>query len=449
MNVHISQFYSCSKVELACELYYICELGKYLKYYYNDSLSIDGVIISSDVLKSDIWDFFRLSVSEGWVVETGIARERLEVTIQNPLREDLTLVKNVLYTLDEVPFSRRESNMRRSDLSYAYRTPEKLQVSFAEMSSERWIWTYAGEDGRNSIVNNKAFGHNLAHQCWVSLVAFVAVRRLKTGEPRLLGLKFSQNTIKICQSALGYLDLLNEGTNCLYGWCFYTKDDSISKQDKLQLGYMAWYLKGKDLGLLSRWYSAEEKLRYLKKLDIRIGDIVAVYERVRSQKKNYIKSISSCRVGKVRYITKTGIGLELFNTVKTKFQAMEDFKNKSIAVKMMYMNTDSFAKFNSSETNYDINDVGVEYMMFNEKFFLVPLTGCDDEVVLRVTDGVRKDTLCLPQNEAIYWILKDYGVEFNEEHFLKVCFPDSVPAFTRYMDGGMLEDSYYVNTNII
>ena len=44
---HIEQIYNCLKIEIACELYYVCELGKYLYYYHNEPLSLDGIELSA------------------------------------------------------------------------------------------------------------------------------------------------------------------------------------------------------------------------------------------------------------------------------------------------------------------------------------------------------------------------------------------------------------------
>lgn len=442
-KIHISQFYPCSSIELACELYYVCELGKYLQFNYGDCISLDGVLLNSNLNKSPLWDLFRLSVDKGWVVDSAVNEDELSISVQNPLEMDMQKVRNVLYVLNEVPFDRNEYNMRRDSLEYAFCNPEKLQVSFEVLSDEYWLWSINGKDGKNFVVNNKSMSGNLASQSWLSLIAMVAVTRLKTGKPNNLLLKFSKQTTYNVM-ALSYIMLLDDKTNCLHGWCHYNIDDTVTNQELLQLGYTSWYAEGKDKGYLSRWYSGKEKVEYLKHLDIREGDLVMFYERYKAQKANYIKSIASCHLAKVLSINSRGISLELINTVKTKFQGKEDFDDKTIVVKKMFLGNKPYEVFNTSVSNLDINDCGVEYMMYLEKYFIVPLDKTDDLKIMRVTDGVRKDTLRLEQNDAVYWILKDYDYEFNEERFLEKYFPNSEPAYTRYMRGEVLEDYYYI-----
>lgn len=435
-DVHISQFYPCSEVTDACEMYYICELGKYLFFNYNARLSIDGVILNSCLKKSSLWDYFRMAVDEGWVFDSGVSSDDLDITLQNPLVCDLRKVKNVFYTLDEVKFNLTEHNRRKTDEEFAYRTPEKYQVSFEIQEDDAWLWTMEGKNKKYFDVNNKAMGHTLASQCWVSLVAMVAVNRLMTGVPNKLLLKFGQSVIMNSITALNYIDILNEGNRCLFGWCYYTIDDNVSEKDKLQMGYSAWYQRGKDLGMLDRWYSGKEKMDYSKKLDIKVGDIVACYQRVKSQKTNYRKYISSCRIARVDALTESIIKLDLFNTRKTKFQGEYEFKDKTIAVKKMFYGQAKCQEFNHTPTKVDTSECGIEYMMHDELTFIIPLSSCDDVVPIidKDSDGNVYKFL-LSQNDAIYWILKDYGVEFNEGRFLDKYFKDELPAYTRFKNG--------------
>ena len=443
-KIHISQFYPCSEVKLACELYYICELGKYLHFNYDECVSIDGIILNSCLSKSPIWDYFRMAVSEGWVCDTGIPSSDLEITIQFPLVADLSKVTNVLFTTEEVEFDKEDYNNRRNNINnYAYITPEKFQVSFARQDNDIWLWEMSGKNGSGFNINNKVFGHNLAHQRWVSLVAYVAVNRLKEGFPMHLGIKLSQSVVMASFTSPTYLNLLKDDGHCFVGWCHILYDDNVSEQDKLQIEYASWYYKGKDLGMLDRWYSGKEKFEYLKKLDICKGDIVAVYERAKSTKANYIKRINSCHIARVTFVTDTDIGFELFNTCKLKYQGKLDFNDKTIAVKKMYLGKKLYEEFNSTKMSVPLAELGVEYMMHTERYFIVPLDQCDDSIVTMVTNGTSSDKLILPQNEFIYWLLKDYNIEFNEQRFKNRYIKGAEPLYDMYMRGETLSDVYY------
>jgi hypothetical protein len=109
----------------------------------------------------------------------------------------------------------------------------------------------------------------------------------------------------------------------------------------------------------------------------------------------------------------------------------------------MYLNDIPYQQLRTTKRDIAMTDVGVGYYLQAEKYFIVPLDCSDDLSITRVSDGKRKDTLLLDQNNLTYWILKDYNYQFNEERFLDKYFKDSVPLYTRYMRGEELEDRYY------
>lgn len=428
-NVHISQFYPCSKIEQASELFYVCELGKYLKFNYGQALSLDGVLLSECLKKSPIWEYFRLVATKGWVEEFGVSDSDFLVSIIHPTMLDLNLVSNVLLTTETVKFNSADYNRRLKDTEYACSEPERLQVSFSQQTDEAWLWEVKGAKGKFYNINNQTFGHNLAYQRFVSLVAMVAVERLKTGIPAYLGVSFNQSLLLSNFSVSSYLTILKEDCTCFEGWCHIVYTEDILPQSLLQVGYSAWYQKGKDKGMLDRWYSGKEKMEYLKKLDIQKGDIVMYYKRPRSSRLNSVKSIKSCHVARVEYITQTDIGLSLFNTTKLYCQAKADFDNQTIAVKKMYCGKLPYTDFSMTKVNEPLADLGIEYMMQNELSFIVPLDQCDDSVETLVTNGKIESKVILSQNDFIYWLLKDYDIEFNHDRFLDKYFKDELPFY--------------------
>ena len=438
-SVHISQFYSCSKIEQASELYYACELGKYLFYNYEQSLSLDGVLISDNLRKSPIWEYFRLVATKNWVVDFGVSDSDFLVSIIHPTMLNMDVVTNVLLTTDSVKFNATDYTKRLNDLDYACSEPELLQVSFSMQNDDAWLWELKGANGKFYNINNQTFGHNLAYQRFVSLVAMVAVQRLKTGHPTYLGVSFNQSLLLSNFTVSSYLTILSEDCNCLEGWCHILYSEDILSSSLLQVGYAAWYQKGKDIGMLDRWYTNKEKIEYLKKLDIQKGDIVMYYKRPRSSRLNSVKSIGTCHVARVEYITSTDIGLALFNTTKLYHQAKTDFDNQTIAVKKMYCGKLPYTEFNMTTVNEPLAELGVGYMMHNELAFIIPLDQCDDQVETLVWNGCLESKVILSQNDFIYWLLKDYNVEFNEARFVDKYFKDEVPFYKFFM--GIKDDT--------
>lgn len=442
--VHISQFYPCSSIDIACELYYVCELGKYLFVKYNEQLSLDGVVIKKIVTKSPIWDYFRIAVSNGWITNTGIPDMQLAINIQTPLTIQKGEIINPFLCVEEVKHDVEDAMKRANDFEYDLRTPLKMGVSFEERLDDYWLWTITGENKAKFLVNNKSFNQNRADQVWLSMIAMVAVERLITGKPEHLMLDINSQAV-LNESAVSYILILSDKTNCLNGWChFHFDETTISDRKKLQLGYVAWHSLGRDMGMCDRWYSGAEKLKYMHdKFDLQEGDLVFFYTRDKGQRRDYIKSVASCRLAKIIKIDAFDIDLELINTTSPYYQGKLNFDSNTIAVKKMYGDVAPYEHFNTSHKHMSMADLGIEYMLYNEIFFIVPLSVSDDVKIVTVSDGKRVDRLYLPQNDLVYWILKDYKYAFNEERFLEKLFKDSEPVYTRYMRGDTLEDYYY------
>ena len=277
---------------------------------------------------------------------------------------------------------------------------------------------------------------------WVSLVSMVAVTRLFTRHPTSLLLRFNRNMLMNVMS-LSHLMVLEDETQCLKGWVTYEFDNTVSDKDKLQLSYYAWYSIGRERGMLDRWYNGKEKLEYMRQLDMRVGDLILYYEREQEQKMNYIKSVSGCYLAKIVKATSRDLTLELIHTVVPKFAGKEAFDDHSMAVKDMYAGNKPYETIRTSTKTVSMADIGVEYMLRAENAFIVPLSSSIDVVPIKVSDGIRQDTLLLDQNNLIYWIVEDYGYQYNRERFLRMYFPRMEPVRDRYLRGEELERAYY------
>lgn len=437
-TVHISQFYPCTKIGISVELAYVVELGKYLneKGY---ALSVDGILFEEDLRESKFWDYFRMGVSEGWIVDVG-EMENLIIDVQFPINYDVEL-RNVLITEDEVLFDNKDHNHRKEDVDYAYRTPLASQVVFKDKSNSIWYWDLNGQGGQSYIVNNKTLNSDGSDTCWISFIAYVAVERLFLDESVRLVIDINSE-IADTPNILSSLLLLQEETNVCKGWCFYHMDENIPLSKINHLGYNAWFYKGVEKGFLQRWYSPKEKYAYMNKLDMHIGDVVSLYERNMGQKINTMKSIEGFRFAIVRDVNESSITLEVVNTKKTKYQGVLDYKNYSMATKQMYDFQNPFLHINTSRLNLHWNEIGVEYMMFGEKYFITPLY--EDDFKVQNVKNDKGDTACLqlPAIDVTYWILKDFDVDFNEERFLERYYNGKTPLYTQFMETGSVDEKY-------
>lgn len=431
---HVSQFYPCSKVTLGSELFYLCELGKYLKQS-GYTLSLDGVILDNILKKSRFWDYLRVAVKNEWVVDVGLDKFEMEISVQHPI--SLSRVRNVLVTTDDVPFDGKDCARRREDSYYDWMTPKKVQISYISQTDECWYWGAKGSGSDGFGINLNSVNHAYSSQVLVSILASVAVHRLLTGVPKRCLMKFDHSLLSNKQLPIADVHLLCFETDAMNGWFDFDTDGGDDIEN--QCGFEAWWYKGFEMGYLRREYSGSEKRQYLADLGIKIGDVVLLYERNACQSSNYIKNISSMKFAIVRGVAKDGITLEYIVNKRTRYGYDVWFESLPEPVQKMYGVGDSYKDFRSTTKKYSWLDIGVNYMMRSELFFITPLQ-LSDAIALDVTNGIDYECIWLPEEDAIYWLLKDYGVDFNEEHYLSLYFPNRKPAYTRYIEGDSLPD---------
>ncbi len=434
MATHISQIYSCSTVELPCELYYMVELGKYLKYYHDEELSLKGVIFTEGLEKTKIWQYFKIAIANGWIVETGLSSDLTDITYNNELTITSKDIINLLLTTEKQSFDAVEHEKRR-DADYALRTPKKTFVSFAKQSELGLFWKLGGEENQYVIENGKII-NEIPEQGVLSLLAFVAIKRLKADGDFKLLLEFGFQSL-VLPTTLAYYMLLTEYTNALQGWVNLYISEEVSPEALLQLDYSAWYMKGKDMGELSREYSIVEKKAHAKKLGIEVGDIALMYKRKPLQRYNYLKEIESCRVCQIKAIDGRNMKVEYINNVKTMAQAKFDFDGHPDSVKKMYCDL-PYLKLNTTTTDIDMGNLGVGYYLFTEEYLLLPLSEAGDHKVQHVDMDNEEVKLILEQNDLIYWILSDYNYQYDAERFLRKNFKE-LPLYDKYHKGEYIE----------
>lgn len=446
MSTHISQIYSCSKINLAFELYYVSELGKYSLLNYGSPVSLEGVVLDSVLSKSIIWQYFRFAVKSGWlVVDNAIMdydlRRTIEVTEVNPLASGIYDIKNFKFTTEQVVYDSEDASFRVKDKEYALNTPKDVQVVISKRDNGIWSWTAGGIDSSHNAIHNLAFNHNLADYAWSSFMAFVTVERLYTGVPTKLLVTINKD-ILINAFAFSQVLLLKDETQAL-GWMYFATDATLNKEDTLQMGYTAWYSKGRELGYLRHHYTAKEKLDRMAELDIQVGDLVFVYDRAKSQSKNNVKSIESCRVAKIISLDSRRISFEFITTTQTYTNGRLSFEDRTMAVKALYAGKFPYEQLITMQESFDLLEVGVEYYLYDELMFILPLEQAEDMKEQWVSRDGRVDKLILSQNDLIYWILEDYKYEYNRERFLSRYFSNKEPLRDRYMRGDVLEDYHF------
>lgn len=427
MEIKLSQFYNVDIVETASELFYIIELGKYLSKT-GDVLSLEGVKLVSHLEKSRFWDYLKVAVYNKWLTGLGVSPMWLNLEGSlNSLRQASRLRNIGVFETDSentvVP-----SDSKRSDLVYDVVTPVPLPVIFNKLSDNaHWVWSMKDQ---GSLCANY---FDPVSQNIVSIIAYVAVRKFKTGLPRTLHLDLSDLRFQQTFGAVD-IDVLDDMTNTFTGWLTYELSDDISH--KANRGYESWYYMGIERGLLAAhgMYDAEEKRNHFLSLGFKVGDVIGYYTR-NARQTNIMKSVSEFHYAIVRRISNMSLQLELIFTRETPYMHKKKYDNLSMSLKNLNPTPPAFDKFNSRLLTVSWYDIGVEYFMYDELTFVAPIYHVDGDYNCIPIAMSETDSWLLPQEQAVYWLLKVYGVDFNEEHYRQEHFGDNIPFYDSYISG--------------
>lgn len=419
MKYSVNQIYPCSKVELGSELYYICELGKYLQARGN-VLSLDGVVFSSVLKQSKYWNYLQVAYTNGWVVDLPkmFSESKDPVVLDN--------VKNIFLVEEHVNWDEEDSKRRRDDIEYNTYTPVRKQVCFSQKNNQVWEFSTCDSSAENTI-NIQSLKNGSVSQSWVSLTAYVAINRLLTGIPSAFSLVLSAD---YTMETLSFADmtLLFEETDALNGWCF--ADIGLDNR----FSYEGWWFKQYDRGYLSRYYVPKEKRAEFKKLGFYEGDIVFLYTRDKCQVLNRVKAVLSCNFAIVKEVNAMGIVFDVFYSRNTRFGESLKFQAFPTELKKLYFG-DSYLKCRHSTKSIPWEYLGIEYMLYDEEYFISSIDKNDTLEIQDITEDFEEVGYTLDCVNAIYWLLKDYSIEFDSERFKDKYFKGSKPMWDLFKEG--------------
>lgn len=398
-KIHISQFYAISKVTTGSELYYICEIGRYLK---NRGMivSLEGVFIESLVKNSQYWDYFRYAVDNDYVCDVNIKDENFTIR-------------------GEYDFN--ISRIFTTDLSEDGKRP--VFTSYGE--GDTWLWTLGGTCEYDRIHHTKIINGTNRSQALTSLVASVAVNRLLTGTPKTLILDLSSEVVDI-EDAVCDLMLLDCKTDALNGWVTLNIEGDLTK-----LSYDAWVYEAMDKGFMREFVPTTKKIKYFKENGFGVGDVVLLYHRSSGTSR---RAISNCKIAVIKNVDRNRILLEVINTKETRLAVTKRYEALDDDVKMLYLG-DSYLRFEKTTLPLDWLDFGVDVMLYQEDYFITDLNR-DDSVGVWLDNDSEEAYIEMDAVEAIYSILKDREVDFNEERYISKYYEDGkIPVYTRFMRG--------------
>ena len=423
-------FYKTKKVETSAELYYICELAKYLHSMNNlgHVLSLDGVTIDLNLRNSMFFDYFRKMCSDGLIVDVAISNKILEV---KPY-DFFDFNKIFTQTLSTNPTS-------------------QCAPKYTQQTNDVWLWTAKGNAVEDEVRNNSLFYGVKMPQGLVSMIAMVAVRRCLTGNAPSTFIMRLNETYLSFNLSISLIDILMKRTNALASWFQLKIDNSKSENIRKQIAqctYEAWIWNLRDLGECSTdGYDLDVKYDKLKK-DFQVGDVVFVYERDKTvdQTTKLMKKIKDCSLGvitEIRGKKQDGtVRVKKINKVNTKAFDEYQYENLSYKAKQVCGSLETFSKCNETVEGYDLYNCGIEnYVNDTDTYFIKNLLNLKDSLDLVVKEDGEYKSRSFGVVESAYWLLKENNVEFNEERYKNLYYKNRAtgecrtPAYDQFQAG--------------
>ncbi len=431
MSVQLVQFYPHKEVITPTELYYISQLGKHLKHYYNEQLDLSGVKIKEEVLNSDMGNSLKFAIKCGDIVNFEGTFEDNGVYIPKSSWENILITEEIFDTYSP------ETVIDPLELGEPRLVSVRLDWDLANNSvifKHRCDTYDAGTiNGRITVNNNLRF---------ISLIAYVAVKRVK--EYSDLKLEIMGN-----DTNYGFLihpKILQERSSAINEWVTLNID-SISKENIRNVNSKAWYKIGENLGYFnSKKYPdgipTEEKLAWIKKLDLQVGDVVEVLYRKESQKNLTTKPIDGVTFAIIKDIEEnieyadSGIAYDEIGTIQTKYMYQKKYDELPVADKSTYASSYNPTRGKLLFNKEEWGDIGIDYCTNLELKVITPIQKGTSIVLTDVSKVTGKEIrIELDVAEYIYWICKEYGYKFNEERYKERYLPFTVPMYDRFIAG--------------
>jgi len=464
MAIKLTDIYPCNIVNTACELYYIIELGKYSKLLHNESVSLQNITLDKSLYSTYVFPYLRVAVAEGYLVNVNVPSDLLLLDDEADVN-NYKLIFNQFIVENEVDFDFAEYSQYSRDYAYKIHNPKPVRVMLKRVD-DFLVFKCVGESSKMCSINRSLINTRYAGQTWLSLFAWYVIQNHSGVFFEKLLVYLDTETL-LAQDSLSYPLILSECTQALSSNVFFTLDerDTMLRIEKLNLsdeeneyhnnevigrldilkrqcGYNAWYTKGMDMGLCSKYVnedgdafrSAQDKLKRMEELGMLVGSPVILYTRTQPTKSNVRGAIESAKIAIIQNVTSKAVTLLCINTTDT-FVHSEFIWNKlyTTEVKSMYSKP-PYIDLNTTKMSVEFIDLGVEYYLSFESMFIVPLSQADDSIKQCIPKYMGSDEYLLvdmPQNQLIYWICSEYNVPIDLGLFKKA-----------YLGGKAMYDDY-------
>ncbi|PHE64256.1 hypothetical protein COF68_05280 [Bacillus toyonensis] len=380
--MNLKDLIGVDKLDNTIEFYYICLLGKYLKSK-GKTLSLKDIDIDSfkdTIQHSKFYTFFIYAMENGFVVDTELNLPVFD-TDEHKLDRNLFLGS---FVESQPYFNKVEGN--------------KLYINLSDTNT-----------------NNKLFTSNVHESAVIDMTAYLHIECLMTGK-----------LFELYPTIYNVVRSKPDGITSLYYLSNSTLAGHILKfpcytHELNTLSFNCWYFLGKEQGLLSdEGYTIPQKRERLRTQKYEVGNVVFLYERDTTDVSSTEDKIRGCNIAIIRGISDDSITLEKVTVNKTRIQKDREFERQPIDMQELWYNTELEVRRPSEKFN--LTTIGIDYVMSNnpyfyEEHFITPVYGAN-EIELHVEQNGIEFTYLMEYVDAIFWILKDWDIPFNEELYI-------------------------------
>lgn len=300
----------------------------------------------------------------------------------------------------------REDSIADIDISYFN------DIEIYNKTPEEAIWSF---EYAQSEYGSKYHGFSIFKQLAYSVMAVVSlyiVRKVLGMEdaPKLkvkIGLEKSRNTfiyssIYSCQKSLDWFNNL------------VVLEVNYSGKAEVDLDYEV-FCNNSYISHKHKYYNVSEKRGFLEKLGFVPGSILIYWERVGMCENNMFGRIKSATVIRVDEVGDDFIGFTSIALNKTKEEVLQEYYDIDESIRYLFSDIPSKTPVLMANTRH-LSNIGVDSYFYDESYLITKIDKREKVAKLVTIDGeVRK--VEMSGDDAIYWLLCQYDIEFDRDLF--------------------------------
>lgn len=372
------------------EFYLALAMGNVLKNR-GYSLNMDGMQVDADAVPKDMIKYYKRLLNDGAI------------------------------TLSMFESSKADLELAQSDIDTSYFN----RIPLAQDNGETLDWTleYArdtyGDYGRVFLEFLK-LGNTLIH-----LVAYHLVSVILDGNKKKLVLHFDSQKAK---STFVYVNIYS----CLQtlDWIADYVDLDIDFGDyRVDLDYSIFCNNGKVAGH-HKIHTVSEKIALLEKYGMVEGSILELWSRDGMCENNEFGKVTGVTIIRLDEIGDDFLGVTSIALNKTREEVMQDYYDIDESVRSLFIDMLS-KKPNQSSTELNLHGVGVDNHFLDEDKYLTLIDESAEVFKLVTIDG-KVGNVKMKEVDAVYWLLCQYGIEFDRELYKEMYFHGKEPLWDMY-----------------